>query len=261
MLKRSFLNRQEVAVALLYCPSSAAQAITIARSAEMEGADGIALELAKMPEKDRSMESFKNIISSVHLPFMFIDYRNDCLCGKDDEARQKYLLMAADAGADVIDVMGDLYDPTPGELTLNENAVAKQKLLIDTIHSKGANVLMSSHATQVFLQPEQVLEIMKAQSARGADILKVVTAVNTEKEFLGAVETMLLLRKELDKPFIYLAGGKYGRMVRYMGPKFGVAVEFGVHEYYETMGYAQPTIKSFRQVLDNLHWDMENMPL
>ena len=65
---------------------------------------------------------------------------------------------------------------------------------------------------------------------------------------------MLLLNKELDKPFIYLAGGKFGKMVRYMGPKFGVAVEFGVHDYEPGGIYSQPTIRSFRKVLDNLHW-------
>ena len=97
---------------------------------------------------------------------------------------------------------------------------------------------------------------MKTQSSRGADILKVVTRVETGEEFQEAVRTLLLLHKEIEKPFIYLAGGKFGRMIRYMGPKFGVAVEFGVNDYDETGIYTQPTIRSFRKVLDNLHWEI-----
>lgn len=259
MLKRSFVNRQEPAVALLYKPSSTALAIAVARSAEMEGADGIALELGSMPEEERTYDNFLRIINSVHLPFMFIAYRNDEFCGGDDEARQKYLLTAADAGADVIDVMGDLYAPATYELTTDPQAVAKQMKLIDEIHGKGAHVLMSSHATNVFVPPEEVLSIMQAQSSRGADILKVVTKVDTEEEFLESMRTLCLLHREIKKPFIYLAGGKYGRMIRYIGPKFGVAVTFGVHEYDESP-YYQPTITSFKRVFENLHWDLENMP-
>ena len=256
MFKRSFVNRQETAVALLYRPASAAKAVAGARAAECDGADGIALEISHLPLEERSVESFRGIINSVQLPFMCINYRKDIFFGADDEARQPVLLRAAEAGADVIDVMGDLYAPAPRELTFDVAAVKKQKELIAQIHSKGAYVLISSHATSEFIPPEDVLAMMEEQSARGADILKVVTRVETEEEFLKAVETLLLLHRKLEKPFIYLAGGKFGRMVRYMGPKFGVAVEFAVHEYEESGVYAQPTIRSFRKVLDNLHWSI-----
>ena len=256
MLKRSFVNRQECAVSLLYRPLSAALAIAGARTAESSGADGIAIEISHLPLEERSCEHFKGIINSVQLPFMFINYRKDKFYGVDDGARQKDLLCAAEAGADVIDVMGDLYAPSPRELTFDAGAVAKQKKLIDDIHSKGAHVLISSHATGEFVPPEDVLEMMKIQSSRGADILKVVTRVETDGEFQEAVRTLLLLKKEIEKPFIYLAGGKFGRMIRYMGPKFGVAVEFGVNDYDETGIYNQPTIRSFRKVLDNLHWQI-----
>ena len=256
MLKRSFVNRQETAVALLYRPASAAKAIAGARAAECDGADGIALEISHLPLEERSVETFKGIINSVQLPFMFINYRKDIFAGADDDARQPFLLRAAEAGADVIDVMGDLYAPAPRELTFDPGAVKKQKKLISEIHGKGAYALISSHATSEFIPPEEVLAMMEEQSSRGADILKVVTKVETEEEFLKAVETLLLLNRKIEKPFIYLAGGKFGRMVRYMGPKFGVAVEFAVHEYDESGVYAQPTIRSFRKVLDNLHWNI-----
>lgn len=256
MFKRSFVGRQQTAVSLLYCPNSAASAIAEARNAESNGADGIAIEISHLPLEERNIETFRGIINCVHLPFMFINYRRDKFLGADDEARQQVLLCAADAGADVIDVMGDLYSPAPRELTFDPQAVEQQKKLIDEIHAKGAYALMSSHAVREFVSPEDVLEMMKAQSSRGADILKVVTKVDTEEEFLESVRTLMLLRKEIEKPFIYLAGGKFGRMIRYMGPKFGVAVEFGVNSYDDEGIYNQPTIRSFRKVLDNLNWEM-----
>ena len=99
MIKRSFFNRQTCAVTLLCKPSSAAEAIALCRAAECDGADGIALEIQRLPQAERTLEIFKNIINSVQLPFMFIDYRDDVIHRDDDEARQQYLLTAAEAWA------------------------------------------------------------------------------------------------------------------------------------------------------------------
>ena len=258
MLKRSFVGRQEPAVALLYKPLSLAEAAALARSAEDDGADGIAVEISELPLEERTVDGFRGLTKSVCLPFMFIDYRKDKFCGADDDARQQHLLKAAEAGADVIDVMGDLYAPAPRELTFDPAAVARQKRLIDEIHARGAHVLISSHVLQEMLRAEEVLEHLQVQSSRGADILKIVVKCDSDEDFVESVRTMLLLRRELDKPFIYLAGGRFSRAVRYLGPKLGVAVEFAVHDYDSRGIYAQPTIRSFRQVLDNFHWDAGN---
>lgn len=77
------------------------------------------------------------------------------------------LLAAAEAGASIIDVMGDLYDPSPMELTRNPAAVDKQKRLIDRIHGKGADVVISSHM-QCPRTAEQVLEHLSEAAKRGA---------------------------------------------------------------------------------------------
>ena len=258
MLKRSFVGRQEPAVALLYKPCSLAEAAALARSAEADGADGIAVEISNLPLEERTLDGFRGLMKAVCLPFMFIDYRKDKFCGADDDARQQYLLMAAEAGADVIDVMGDLYAPAPRELTSDPAAIARQKKLIDEIHARGAYALMSSHLQQEALKAEEVLAHLRSQSERGADILKIVVKCDSDEDFVESVRAMLLLRCELDKPFIYLAGGRFSRAVRYLGPKLGVAVEFAVHEYDSRGTLAQPTIRSFRQVLDNFHWDAVN---
>ena len=114
-MKHSFFNRQDAAVTLLSAPGSISEAVGLAYAGEMEGADGIAVELCKMPLKERTEENFRMLIRSVQLPFMFIDYRNDSFLGADDDARQKILLLAARCGAEVFDICEDMitFDPNP----------------------------------------------------------------------------------------------------------------------------------------------------
>ena len=259
MGKRSFFNRQTPAVALLCNPEGLNQAIALAMSAESDGADAVALELGQFALEDRTPEKFRALIQSVPLPFMFIDYRNDRFLGADDEARQKFLLMGAEAGAEVIDVMGDLYDPSPLELTHDPAAIAKQKVLIERIHAAGAKVIMSSHMTTVERSAEEVLAHLREQSSRGADILKIVVGMDTEAAMLEGVRTLLLLHKELEKPFVFLGAGRYNRFIRYIGPTLGAAIEFAVHDYLPAMTYRQPTIRSFKGVLENFHWNIDDL--
>ena len=99
MIKRSFFNRQSPAVTLLCQPRNIEEAVALAREAENDGADAVAIELRHFASEERTREKFEGIIRSVQLPFMFIDYRKDLCFGDDDEARQACLLEAAEAGA------------------------------------------------------------------------------------------------------------------------------------------------------------------
>lgn len=67
-----------------------------------------------------------------------------------------------------------LYDPQPEEMTYNEIAVKRQKELIEQLHKKGVQVLMSAHIYR-FLLEDEVLKIALAQQERGVDIVKIVT--------------------------------------------------------------------------------------
>ena len=258
-MKHSFFNRQDAAITLLCAPQSISEAVSFARAGEMDGADGIAIELLQMPLEQRTEDKFRTVINSVQLPFMFIDYRNDMFLKADDEARQEYLLLAAKCGAEVIDVMGDLYDPSPFELTRDPAAVEKQKALISRIHELGAKVIMSSHMVSAERSAEEVLEHLQEQSSRGADILKIVVGMDTEKALVEGMRTLFLLHKELNKPFVFLGGGQYGRFIRYAGPQLGVAIEFATHDYQPGHPYNQPTIRSFKGVMENFHWDIDNL--
>ena len=260
MQKKSFFNRQQPAVTLLMKGETIDQMLACARAAEFDGADAIAVELSDLPPEQRTKENYRRLMTGVHLPFMFILYRSDRWLKDDDEARQSYLLEAAEAGAEVIDVMGDLFDPSPFELTRKPEAIEKQMRLIDEIHARGAKVIMSSHMSNDYRTAEHVLEHLQQQSARGADILKIVTGVNNEEQLAEAIRTTMLLNRELEKPFVHLCNGTYSRLHRFIGPKLGVSIAFAVHDYTApSFLYTQPPIRSLKQVLSAIPWHIDDV--
>lgn len=256
MRKKSFFNRQETAVTALFTGTSITELLTKIRSAAAMGADGIAIEINNLPPESRTVDNFKTLIDEAPLPFMFICYRNCQYFGDDDEARQEFLLRAAEAGAEVIDVMGDLYAPAEDELTMETAAIEKQQKLIAQIHDRGAKVLISSHMHK--LPPksaDEVLKYLTAQAERGADICKIVTNCNSEEAFLEAIRTDMMLGRTFDKPFIHLSDGKYNKLHRFLGTKLGLAITFGVAAYDQYL-YRQPLISSFKTVRDLISWDL-----
>lgn len=91
------------------------------------------------------------------------------------------LLEGLRMGGTLADVMGDVFDRSPDELTRKPEAINRQKKLIDEIHEMGKEVLMSSHVLR-YAAAEEVLEIAYEHQKRGADISKIVTAANNEDE-------------------------------------------------------------------------------
>ena len=252
-MRNSFFNQPATVVTALLTPADD-QEVTLAmiRNAAEQGAQGIAIQMMQMPPEQRTEDNLRRLMDAApQLPFMFIDYRGDKWLGGDDDARQECLFAAARAGAEVVDVMGDLYDPAANELTMKPEAVVRQKALIRQFHDLGAKVVMSSHTHQAFTA-EAILAHLREQAARGADILKIVTRADTEEELLEAFRATMLLKRALAQPFIQLCGGKYSRPHRYLAPKFGLAVAFAILD--ETPASVQPSIPHLRTVLDTIQW-------
>lgn len=257
-MKRSFLQKPYPMVTALMSGQTPQELIAQSRNAEFDGANGIAIELRDLKPEFRNAESFQSIIDAVNLPFMFIFYRNDMWGSADDDQRQELLLMAADSGAAMIDVMGDLYDPSPMELTHNPAAIEKQKQLIDKIHAKGAEVVISSHLPTA-RTTEQVIEHLQEVEKRGADVVKIVTTVNSEEELAEAFRTTMALRQAIKTPYIHLCNGSFSRPHRFLCPALGTSILFAVTHYEPRYGLNQPTIKAMRAVLDNLHWNIHDI--
>ncbi len=258
-MRASFFNRDSTLItALVTQEGSVKKVLNRISKAATIGADAIAIELGCLPPESRTQDNFRLFMDAApKLPFMFILYRNDKWLGADDEARQKYLLEAVSAGAEVVDVMGDLFAPAPLELTFDAEAIEKQKALISEIHARGGKVIMSSHIYDQARSAEQVLEHLHEQESRGADILKIVTPVNSGEELLEAFRATMLLHQQMDKPFVHLCNGKFSRPHRFLGPKLGSAIAFAV--FAETPK-SQPTIRQLKRVLRNIHWNINDGP-
>jgi len=228
------------------------------RHAASEGAQGIAISLAHLRPEHRNCEALSTVFEAVNLPFMVYFYRHDPWQGLEDEPRQQLLLAAASAGAAMIDVMGDLYDPSPLEITHNDAAIGRQQQLIAEIHRRGARVVMSSHMPCA-RTAEQVLHHLQELKSRGPDVVKIVTGVNTPQELAEAVRTTLLLREELKSPFIHLCDGTFSRPHRFLCPAIGTSIVFGVSHSEPRYGFKQPTLRALNGVLDYMHWHIDQV--
>jgi hypothetical protein len=254
----SFLNKPCPVITALIANETPQELIMTARNSESDGAQGIAISLANLRPDFRNSGSLKIIINSVNLPFMFYYYRTDKWEKPGDDERKELLLAAAGMGASMIDVMGDLYDPSPMEITHNQSAIEKQKRLIDRIHEKGADVVMSSHMTSS-RTTEEVVEHLRAFEDRGPDVVKIVTVVNTEEELAEAFRTTMTLKHELKKPYIHLCNGKFGRPHRFICPTLGISILFAVPHDPERGSTIIPTIREMKAVLDNIHWNINDV--
>ena len=256
MKERSFLSCPCGAVSLLCRPASVDEAVALARTALDAGADGVAVELNRFPVAARTLAGFREIVASVPLPFMFTDYREDEFLGADDEARMASLLTAAEAGAEFVDVMADLYCPSPLQIATDETAVARQCAVIAEVHRLGAKAIVSSHILDRARTADEIVAQLRMEEARGADVVKLVTMMDTSEAFVEGVRAMTRLRTEMKTPWVFLAGGAYGRMQRFLGPHFGCAIEFAVNDYIPGMPYSQPTIRNFKRAAAAIAWRM-----
>jgi len=234
----------------LFKPRSEAHAIALSRAGYADGADGICFELNALPPEFRTVGCFRRMIEATPVPKIFCDYRTDVVYGADDEGRMACLLKAAEAGADYIDVMGDLYDAQPDQhLTERPEALARQREAIEKIHTFGAKALISSHVLEKPMTADEMVAHLTREAEHGADVCKLVTKLLTADDYTESVRAMDRLNRTFDRPWILLGGGAFGRLQRFTGPAFGCAVEFGVHDYDPLETYDQPTIRSFREAL------------
>lgn len=222
---------------------------------EHDGAEAFAVSLAGW-ERDRlTREELSRVFHCTGRPMMPLCYRSGNLAADriDDDARAELMLLAVDAGAAACDVMGDMYDPAPRERTRDKQAIEKQKSLLDRLHAKGAEVVMSSHASEEFLTGEEIVEHLSDFVARGADIPKIVVRADSEDELIEACRTTVLLKRTLPVPFVHLCSGKYGRLQRYVAPSLGATLTFGLES--SVVG-PQPLVRSARAALDELNWHL-----
>ena len=190
------------------------------KSGLKSGAEGFCLSMQEMAKEYRTKKYLKPIIDAMGGRLCYItNYRRSSINTEvqSDEESAKEMLTAISCGADIIDVMGDMFLPSPNEITYDEAAVEKQKEYIAKIHEMGATALMSSHVLK-YLPPDEVLKIAKAQASRGVDIVKVVVMSNTEEQLYSNFEINAMLTREIEQPVLFLSGGECRHKHRIFGP-------------------------------------------
>lgn len=228
------------------------ECIITAKNAIYDGADAFGIQMERLLPQYRTEENYKKIFQAMgKRPIYITSYREASNTGFTDEQCMEYLADIMAAGATLCDIMGDTFDPTPGQMTYNPEAVDKQMAFIERMHAMGKEVLMSSHVCK-YLKIDEVMKIALAQKERGADIAKIVTAADNEDEEMDNLNTTHILKKELGIPFLFLSGGTHNKLHRTMGPLLGCCMYLVVQQHDRFSAKMQPVLRAAKQIRDHV---------
>lgn len=257
--KPTFLNQTRPLITSMIIKDNPDSIRFAIKNAIYDGADCLGIQLEKLKKEYKTEEIYKKIFSacSGH-PIYITNYRGCQNDGFTDEELTEELINALKCGATLGDIMGSAFDNESGmgiglELSMKQAAIDKQMKLIDKIHNIGKEVLMSSHVLK-FVPAEIVLEIACEQQRRGADIVKIVTAANSDEEQMENLRITTLLKKELKVPFLFISGGTHSKIHRMIGPQLGCVTYLAVREHDECAVPTQPTVKAAKAVRDNFDY-------
>ena len=249
MSKRTFLNCEKPLLVCMVQADNPARIKELIDRSLPEGAEAFGMQFCKMKEEYRNEKVYRELFSYTDKPIYVTNYRRHGEnAGKSDDVLAAELLELAECGATLCDVMGDFFDPCEGELTMNEEAVKKQMALIDALHARGAEVLMSSHVLK-FIPAERVLEIAREHERRGADICKIVTGAENMAQQIENLRIITLLKENLKIPFLFLTGGEC-HISRRLGGTLGNCMSLCVYEYDELATPSQPLLADMKLIRD-----------
>ncbi len=260
---------QAPALAGVIREQTAARAVAEIKNCVYDGADMIDLHLSCLEKDD--IDTLRNIIGSSKLPILALNYNSTVdwqSRGFTEDERVDLFLRAIDAGAAGVDMQGytfhapskdgfcgeDRYSFTKGnpkEVVTDPAIIEKQCAFIETVHEKGAEVLLSCHPG-IAMNSEQVVDLALFLEKRNPDIIKIVTSANNEDEMVESIKAMMLLKKQVKTPVSYHANGKYGALTRVVNPALGGQIAFCVDRFSESSTMEQIDLKTAKTVIENL---------
>ena len=250
-MKKTFLNHEKPLLTCMVQATTPQRIKALIDASLPEGAEAFGMQFCRLEQEYRNKETYKELFEYAALPVYAKNYRrHGANKNKSDEALAEGLLELAECGATLCDVMGDYFAPCEEELTMNEEAVRKQMALIDALHARGAEVLMSSHVLK-FIPAERVLEIALEHQRRGADICKIVTGADNMAQQMENLRIITLLKENLKIPFLFLSGGEC-HITRRIGGALGCCMYLCVHEHDALATPQQPLLRQLKAIRDNL---------
>ncbi|MBE6629674.1 MAG: type I 3-dehydroquinate dehydratase [Ruminococcaceae bacterium] len=249
MSKRTFLNCEKPLLVCMVQADNPARIKELIDRSLPEGAEAFGMQFCKMKEEYRNESTYRELFAYTDKPIYVTNYRRHGEnANRSDEEIAAGLLELAACGATLCDVMGDFFDPCEGELTMNEEAIQKQMALIDALHARGVEVLMSSHVLK-FTPAERVLEIALEHQKRGADICKIVTGAENMAQQIENLRIITLLKENLKIPFLFLTGGEC-HISRRLGGTLGNCMSLCVYEHDELATPSQPLLCDMKIIRD-----------
>lgn len=250
-MNKSFLNQPRPLLTVMLQCETPETAIGRIRNANCLGADAYSLQVESLRPEHQNADTYRRIFAEGKgRPFYVTNYRTSNNSGKTDEELAGGLVALAESGATLLDVMGDMFCKHPEELTDDPEAIEKQMRLVDKLHEKGAEVLISSHLFK-YAPAERVLEIALEQKRRGADIIKIVTAADSMEQQIENLRITDLLKRELGRPFLFLSGGEC-TIHRRLGMKLGCCMALCVYEHDAFSTPVQPLLSTMKKVRDDI---------
>src|SRR5919202_221411 len=84
---------------------------------------------------------------------------------------------------------------------------------------------------------------------RGADAVKIVQFCANDDDVVEALASTVRLKRELRIPFVLMAMGEYGKLVRAMSPLLGSMLVFARQDYRPGSFLDQPPVHAMRALL------------
>jgi len=252
-MKTSFYNHDKPLLCAMIQCNTAEECIAKIRRSIDAGADALGIQMEKIRSEDRTPDKLREIFAACgDRPIYVTSYRHTSNAGKSDDEIAETLLEAIDCGATLADVIGDMFDERPKkfELATSPEAIAKQKALIDEIHRRGGEVLISCH-TGCDPTLEENLMIANAQIERGADVIKIVDVAKEKASIPKYLDAIQLITASTDRKLLFLSSGE-GELIRYIGPNFGVCMYLCVESHGPNDTPQQPNIARVKAIRDNI---------
>ncbi len=213
-----------------------------------DGAMAYGFQMESLVEELKNKESLKEIFAAMDdLPVYCTNYmRGNTTKNISWDTIREQMLMAVELGATLIDMPADMFDSSDMELSMNKQAIESQMRLVEEIHRRGGEVLMSSHVLR-YVPKEVALTIAEQHEARGADISKIVTAADTASELNQNFEILSLLQRRLGIKHLFLCNGALCRKHRLVGPLLGSCMFLTTENAKSGLG--QPTVAEAIRIL------------
>lgn len=268
-MKRSLADLHAPVLAGVVRERTAKAAAAEMKNCMYDGAGMIDLHMSCLEKTDT--ETLRSIIGASGLPVLALNYNKKfdwSDAGYSEDERIASFLRAVDAGAAGIDMQGytfhvpskngfcgeDKFSFTKGnpkEVVTDEVIITKQCELIEQVHAKGAEVLLSCHPG-IPMTCEQVVDLALFLEKRNPDIIKIVTAATNEDELLESFKTMVTLKKEVKTPVSYHTNGKAGSLSRIINPILGGHMIFCVDHFNEGSTMEQLDLKTAKMAVESM---------